>query len=65
MTYKFNARRLRLELHRHGWSTRELSRRLECSPSSVSRWTRGLSTPSGSTVVQFANLFKVDPICFY
>ena len=61
----FNNNRLKTELRLKGWSTRELARRLGCSPSSVSRWVRGLASPSGETVFRLSNLFGIYPTVFY
>lgn len=53
--------RLKAERERRGWSQQELAHRLNVTPNSISRWERGISSPSLYFRRQLCDLFGRSP----
>jgi transcriptional regulator with XRE-family HTH domain len=56
---------VRLARTRRGLSQRQLARLLDIDPIQVSRWERGLNTPSTTSIIALAGVTDVDPGWFY
>lgn len=54
------AKALALALQQKGWSQRELARRLEVSPSTVTRWLAGTRVPDRQHMGSLRSLLQVS-----